>query len=112
MTVTLESVREAVIEAYCDIGVPWSDDHCRRRLEFRAEQPVSRDEAVAILWEVVPEYNAFDPDQLGLLPDQPIVLARELSVCVYVQGPPFPQPAGLLCQEFAYRNGETRIWWD
>lgn len=116
----LSSAGRAVLfevkEAYFDC---WNEQDAeankRRKLEFRASLPVSRDEAIVIMKEAVPQgYNEFNAMRLVFLPvDAQLTLAREASVCVYVQGK-LPKNDELRNDEHHYigDKNETRLWWD
>lgn len=100
--------------AYGDCNGIWPD----RDLNFQASEKVNVEDAVQIMCKAldVPEdtegYNCFKPSLLRLLPeDSKIILAREGSVCVYVEGKVEYTPK-LECDEFSFDDGYTRIWWD
>ena len=84
-----------------------------RNLNFRASASVTRDEAVKIMEKACPGYNEFEPALLKLLPeDSRIVIAREGSVCMYINGE-VAKNEQLKADEFDYESsGFTRIWWD
>lgn len=106
-----------VLSAYrdCDTYAPEEAAMNERNLHFLASDSVSRDEAVEIMRQAIPNnYNAFSADLLKLLPaNARVTLAREGSVCVYVSGKIRKNPK-LKCNEFDYNPGSrmTRIWWD
>ncbi len=113
----MQNILDEVREAYADCWLPWKEGSKRRNLNFRASQPVSRDEAREILQEAIPRgYNAFQASLLLQLPGEArITIAREGSVCIYVQGQlPETLQRPLLADEWNYnsRRDETRIWWD
>ena len=101
-----------------------------RNLNFRADGPLPRDEAAALMQRAVPHgYNAFKANVLRKLPDDAqVIIAREGSVCVYVKGNPLSIRAvdakaygvnseahpELRADEISYHaeKDETRIWWD
>ena len=111
-----------------------------RNLGFRASQAVDPATAQAIMEKIVPSYNEFKPNLLGLLPDDcKVVIAREGSVCIYVQrgDKKIPSRSKLKASEYDLLNetvyntrehykggtrhrptpyggfqGELRIWWD
>ncbi len=111
-----------------------------RNLGFRASESVTPEIARAIMDKVCPGYNEFESSLLSLLPDDcGVVLAREGSVCIYVQKgkKPIPSRTKLKANEYnvleetAYNvreyckgghpdrptpcggfKGELRIWWD
>eukprot|EP01129_Flabellula_baltica_P004276 TRINITY_DN1474_c0_g1_i1.p1 TRINITY_DN1474_c0_g1~~TRINITY_DN1474_c0_g1_i1.p1 ORF type:complete len:135 (-),score=26.44 TRINITY_DN1474_c0_g1_i1:31-435(-) len=74
----MDKVLEEVKEAYSNESP---------NLSFLSSQPVTRDEAIAIMEEAVPGYNDFQPELLRHLnEDSTLYIAREGSVCVYVVG--------------------------
>lgn len=112
-----------------------------RNLGFRASKAVSPKMAAAIMEKVCPGYNGFEPKYIAMLPaDCKVVLAREGSVCIYVQKGKIKLPTRtkLHASEYdtetsdVYGNdelhaggynkdhptpyggfkGEVRIWWD
>jgi hypothetical protein len=107
-------VRDETYEAYFDCtkeGEKHPDPE-RRKLHFRASQPVSKSEAISIMQKCIPcGYNDFDASVLNQLPDYAqIFLARESSVCIYVKG----KHTLTTAQETNYdpATDETRFWWD
>ena len=109
------SVRREALEAYAD-SHPQAIEatmYSRRKLDWRAPASVSRDEAIAIMRETCPSYNEFAPDLLKKLPaDARVTLAREGSVCVYVDKTGTATAHTLKADEFNSKGNETRIWWD
>lgn len=110
-------VYNEVMEAYydCHSGARWDTCNKRRNLSFRASQPVDRAMAIDILSDALHRgYNEFEPSLLEQLPeDSKIILAREGSVCIYVEGEiPADIVPKLKCDECDYDGKETRIWWD
>lgn len=127
------SVKQEVAKAYAD-----SRGESGRILGFRASEPVNAQTAVEIMKEFCPDYNSFDPEALGLFPDDcQIFLAREGSVCIYVRPgeKPLPTREELDADEHDVQTkttfadewhsadnyeredhggyeGEVRIWWD
>jgi hypothetical protein len=108
-----EAVRRSVLVAY-------NED--TRQLDFRAMSPVSIDVAVKIMAEALgvseneEGYNSFKPSILRKLPKgSQIILAREGSVCVYVQG---NVKNTVKADEHEYIEARyplrnvTRLWWD
>lgn len=111
--------------AYCDSTMPWSKADKLRNLHFRASKPVSVVDAIDIMTEALGAekpndagYNNFTPMLFAHLPvGSKITLAREGSVCAYVQ-----LPEGMTVTEKMARRmkvdecdvigGETRLWWD
>jgi hypothetical protein len=108
-------VYNEVKEAYCDINrnrpEDWRD---RRNLSFRASEAVDRDTAIDIFRYAIRGYNEFEPQLLTHLPKKAkITIAREYSVCIYVDGKVSKKIASKLkCNECDYNGKETRIWWD
>lgn len=86
----------------------------RRNLNWRASAPVTRDEAIAIMQETCPSYNEFKPSLLRKLPaDAMVTLAREGSVCIYVDKVSPATAGSLKADEFGGKQGGLcRIWWD
>ena len=124
LSTTAEAVLAEVKEVYFDCwnNLPWATMEKRRRLNFLASHSVTRDEAVEIMAQAVPNgYNEFQPNgqTLAKFPDDSqITLAREGSVCVYVQGK-LPANKKYQNDEHTYYppipgtpRGETRLWWD
>lgn len=113
----VKAIRKAVLLAYGDAHP--SGNHTARNLDFRASASVSRDEAIAILKEAITNgCNEFEPELLEKLPpDARVTIAREGSVCVYVNGT-IPTDSdyrdSLKADELDYypAKNETRIWWD
>lgn len=113
----VKAIRKAVLLAYGDAHP--GGNNTTRNLDFRASASVSRDEAIAILKEAITNgYNEFVPELLEKLPpDARVTIAREGSVCVYVNGTLPPDSAyqdSLKADEMDYNAArhETRIWWD
>lgn len=121
MSKTAKAVLAETKEAYYDCWNDWGDEAIKRRnLNFRANQPVTRDEAVEIMAQAVPHgYNAFNAWLLSKIPSHAtITLARKHSVCVYVKGN-LPENKDYENDEHTYYppipgtpEGETRLWWD
>lgn len=109
-----ERVQAEVDKAYADCWKPGGFEVTsrERNLNFRASESVPRDEAVKIMRHAVPGcYNAFTADLLLKLPeDCNVTLAREYSVCVYVDRQ--VSAAGMDADECDFEDGMTRIWWD
>jgi hypothetical protein len=127
----IKTVQDEVRQAYLDC---WShrdfmEVESLRNLQFRASDFVSRDEAVAILSDVMDGYNNFEPKLLLKLPeDCKVVIAREGSVCVYVDCKVSGKLArsmkvdenNFVDEERPYAAaipgystvGLTRLWWD
>ena len=105
---------------YDEVLLAYSDCHERegygeRNLNFKATQKVSRDTAVDIMTIAVPHgYNEFKASHLQKLPGNAVItIAREYSVCIYVEGQVKRVP-GMKADEWSYdpATNETRIWWD
>jgi hypothetical protein len=111
------TIADAVRQAYSDCH-PRDDNPLQdRNLNFRAAAAVPLADAVEILAAAVPDgYNNFQAANLKLLPPAcQVVIAREGSVCIYVEGQLTAHDAfGLEADEFSFDpdSNETRIWWD
>lgn len=125
MTLNFENVKAAT---------RWAYNEETRQLDFRAESVVTVDEAVEIMTEALEldaaedlGYGEFAPSLLRALPmGTMVLLAREGSVCVYVQvpeGEKFTRLDGIrtMCaDEFTSHEdapnrvpvGMIRLWWD
>lgn len=110
------TIRLEAIEAYADAHPLHGDSPSamgRRNLHWRASAPVTRDEAIAIMEETCPSYNEFSPKLLRKLPaDAMVTLAREGSVCVYVDKAGTASVKSLKADEFDNDGTNVRIWWD
>lgn len=94
----------------------------KRNLGFLASEAVSLEEAVQIMSKYVSGYNEFSPELLYQLPkDVQVVIAREGSVCMYLQLPStlnesiFNQQliSDMKIDEFSVEeDGKVRLWWD
>lgn len=119
-------VKKETINAYSDCNGLSKES---RQLDFLASRPVTVKEAEEImLLAVEGGYNAFKPELISLLPqDSKIWLAREGSVCLYLDMPIDEQTQiDLQCDEYdqvtkdvlRYQPnmgdmiGMYRIWWD
>ncbi|MAG26136.1 hypothetical protein CMI47_11290 [Candidatus Pacearchaeota archaeon] len=130
-------VLAAAMEAYADCHGLFPDgDQVReneaykhRNLWFRANLPVGRTAAKAIMAQVLqytladgtsdcpPGYNEFEPDLIDRFPeDTQFLIAREGSVCLYVKSrKKLPTMAVVRCDEMKQYDGDdgyTRYWWD
>lgn len=114
------SVLEEVLEAYADCGLMERDNLSydealsRRHLMFRASQFVSRSEAIEICEQAIIEYNNFQPALLKHLPkNSQILIAREMSVCIYVKGK-IKRSSKMMEDSFDFdpTTQLTCIWWD
>ncbi len=116
-TPSFATVRAEALEAYAD-STPHDQPNAmtRRNLSWRAPGPVTRDEAIMIMLETCPSYNLFTPSLLKKLPAEAMVtLAREGSVCVYVDKTGTATVRTLKADEWHpnyQQDGLTRIWWD
>lgn len=140
----LEQAKRAYYECWYleeleQAGKPISNEieqaaYAKRSLQWRADLPVSMQEAVAILtnalgvWDHQPGYNFFRPMLLEKLgPEAEIVLAREYSVCIYVKvgtcelldgclneddGDRLDVASELEADELHRRGDYWRLWWD
>lgn len=107
-----ELVLAEVMKAYADCHMSWERGAKLRNLDFRASMPVPAPVAAEIMKKAVPDgYNAFSAQILSKI-DGEVVIAREGSVCVYVQnGAYIPKPL-MEDERSVTENGETRLWWD
>jgi hypothetical protein len=106
----------AVASTYADCRPDiMGEDHAyrTRKLMWRAARAVPRDAAKIILQRCIPEgYNAFEANLLDLLPaDCQVEIAREYSVCIYVQKA-LKEIPDMLADEWHVEGDVTRIWWD
>lgn len=91
-----------------------------RDLMFRASEAVSLQDAVAIMEKYVPGYNDFKPELLWQLPkDVKVMIAREGSVCVYLNAPEtLPDIRDCISSmkvdecDYDTELGQIRLWWD
>ena len=93
--------------------------HKTRKLDFRASSSVSRDEAFAIMKEVLRGhgYNAFNHSLIMNFPeDAKIFIAREGSVCLYIQANFPTSMERVLADEMDTVTIDgvewERYWWD
>lgn len=112
-----DKLLEAVKQTYADSWMEWPEGSKQRRLMWKADELVSRDEAIEMFKAAgVLSYNAFTPELLEKLPaDVTIRIAREYSVCVYVYGQTLTQSTAdeMLVDEFDRQgDGGYRLWWD
>lgn len=113
---TYEAVKEFVKWTYVDC---WMKDFQvaskLRNLDTKAQYAVSRQEAYDIVSEFITGYNAFTPKLILQLPeDSKITIAREGSVCLYVETeePLTDLVENGFCDELDYDGKEYRLWWD
>ncbi len=109
-------IRHAARKAYIDVHTLEGNPQwlmSQRQLDWRAADSLSRDGAACVLLECVPGgYNAFEADLLKKLPsDCRVTIAREGSVCIYVDGN-IPKIPSMNADEWSFDGKETRIWWD
>jgi hypothetical protein len=111
---SFDLVRYAAAQAYADAAPnPTNDAMSRRNLNWRASAPVTRDEAISIMQETCPSYNEFEPNLLKKLPaNASVTLAREGSVCIYVDKVGAATAKNMKADEWHAKDGEVRIWWD
>lgn len=120
MNSLIEPVRQRILKVYCDcrdFGTDWELVRKQRELDFKSDQSVTRDEAIAIIKEAIPvDYNLFEASLLKKLPKESKVwIAREGSVCIYVEGCMLATlQRSMRADEFSYdeKTNQTRIWWD
>lgn len=110
--------------AYCDSTKPWEIAKDLRNLDFRATYEVSVPDAVSIMTQALGldnandmGYNAFSPSLLNFLPaDCKVIIAREGSVCVYVEtNEELTQKLAnkMSADEFNKTSHKLyRFWWD
>ncbi len=126
MNKKLLALKKEVMSAYADCNRGWEKGKKIRDLEYRASQSVDKYTAIDILTAALgaktPDdagYNNFCPSLLNKLPDDSrIWIAREGSVCVYVET---NSEVGelkwsklLKADEVGWWNNKRwlRIWWD
>jgi hypothetical protein len=122
---SIETVEWAVLRAYADChgnNDSFVEPMRDRNLNFCHALAISKTAAVKIMKKAIPDgYNEFDAELLDQLPrESRIRIAREGSVCVYVETPNGSQinQEGLKADEFdLYQTNSDgtqthRIWWD
>lgn len=115
-----DTILTEVMEAYCDChgNLPTGEADKRRNLNFKASQPVTRNEAIEILNQAIPGgYNEFEAHLLTDLPEEAMItIGREASVALYVHNLPDwyePDRMQLAHDDYAWRdNGILWLWWD
>lgn len=114
MTIVNQKVLKEVETAYADCWMPWNNGLKMRNLSFKASEPVSVSDAVAIMRKVAPHgYNQFHSGLINRLsPDSKVTIAREGSVCLYVQTNDMPSLKELDADELNLYGSEYRVWWD
>lgn len=110
------TVAAEVKEAYCDCNDLKAGNavYIRRSLNFKASQPVSRDEAKVILEVAIPHgYNEFDASILDKFSaNSEFLIARESSVCLYVKNGKMPSAKSVSADEKDTEGELVRYWWD
>lgn len=126
MKTKLLNLKNEVMSAYADCNLGWDKGQKIRNLNYRASREVDKDTAVEILTAALgaktPEdasYNNFCPSLLNKLPDDSrIWIAREGSVCIYVETKSKVDERKLSRQleadelDWWNDNRWLRIWWD
>jgi len=111
-------IYQSVIDAYSDCN---DISSAERDLYFICDFPVTRDDAILIIKDAIPEgYNAFFYEILKALPKESLVfLAREGSVCIYVSyngnSNALHKAAEKMCVDeldFDSKSNLYRMWWD
>ncbi len=102
-----------------DDDKPFEKTENIRRLDWRAETPVSGNELLEALKATGAGYNEFDPINatdtiLTVDPEAEVYVAREGSVCLYVKtSQPHQMIVALNADEGDIQpDGLVRIWWD
>ena len=109
----VKSVMKEVRQAYADCWMGWEKAKNIRNLHFRASSSVSRNDAIEILESCVGGYNNFCPSLLKKFPENAcIVIAREGSVCLYVNASRYPSAACVNADEKDEDSSYVRYWWD
>lgn len=114
-------MKTKTLRAYSDCNEQFPFDD--RNLNFRAETPVSLAEAAEILGEAIPGgYNEFSAKLIlkiqKVAPNCQVYMAREGSVCLYLQGEPedlkkIRKMKCLHVDECDFEpDGTLRLWWD
>jgi hypothetical protein len=112
------AIRLETLEAYADSHLALTqaqeqEAYRRRNLNWRASAPVTRDEAISIMQETCPSYKEFEPNLLKKLPaNASVILAREGSVCIYVDKVGAATVKNMKADEWSIKDGLVRIWWD
>lgn len=114
---SIKNVDQEVKFAYADCWMGNSRKAEKvRDLNFRASGYLSKKNAIKILGKYVQGYNSFDYEALEYLPDDSkICIAREGSVCLYVQTDKKITNRlrnKMNADELDEVDGEYRIWWD
>jgi hypothetical protein len=121
MKTNFEKVKEEVQTAYADAfsvtDAEYDRNFSRRKLEFKASEPVTVREAKRIFQTVKRfTYNEFRPSCLNHLdPYLLVTIGREYSVVLYVHTPKLSEElkSKLKCDGFhAREDGTFRLFWD
>lgn len=108
-----KQVLKEVKIAYADCLDQSEKSYKIRQLHFRASNSVSPAEAKEILEKCNVYYNEFEPNILDKFPpDCQVSIAREGSVCLYINGKNLPSAREVLADEKDKINNEVRYWWD
>lgn len=115
-------ISHEIMQAYIDCWdlKDWQKDFDRvtkaRNLNFRASAPLMQDQAIAVFKKAVPHgYNNFRADLLLALPEGcKVTVAREGSVCIYVDPKPSDDVIARLMVDESddYQGKGWRLWWD
>ena len=102
-----------------DDGKPFEETRNIRRLDWKADIPVSGDKLLAALMATGKGYNDFEPINvtdtiLTVDPGAEVYVAREGSVCLYIKtSQPHQMIVTLNADEGDIQpDGVIRIWWD
>src|SRR5574343_1507702 len=126
MNIKLLKLKKEVILAYADCNRDWERGQKLRNLNYRASLDVDKDTAIEILTVALgaktsedASYNNFCPSLLKNLPDDSrIWIAREGSVCIYVETKSEIDERKLMKEleadelDWWDNNRWLRIWWD
>ncbi len=114
----LEEIRRTYSDNQDD-GKDFEETENIRRLDWRAETPVSGGKLLGALQAIGASYNDFEPINvtdtiLTVDPDAEIYIAREGSVCLYIKTSlPHQMMVSLNADEVDIQpDGLVRIWWD
>ena len=114
-----EKILQEVKTAYADEIMPWDQAVKIRILDFLASEAVDPKTASKILAEAIPNgYNEFEAGLVLLFPAHArITIARESSVCLYIDGvqahdPELPTREALMADEYEWEGNTLRVWWD
>ena len=121
----LSGIRSEVMLAYADCNRGWDKGKKIRNLSYRSSKSIDKNSAIKLLTEALgadsPDeagYNNFCPTLLNRLPDDSKVwIAREGSVCIYVETKVDIDEMKLCKLLHADEvdidtNDHIRIWWD